>query len=134
MRTEEKNQVHRAFRAQNGYTSLLSVFTDQVAGFGADLRTEAIVESVNWRERNVKVTAHNYRGSLMLEAPKILVTVPLSLLKANAGQSGAIQFTPQLPAQKLEALDKLAMGKVIRVVLRLLERFWESIKPSARAR
>ena len=118
MRAEEKIQGDRAFRAQNGYTSLLNLFRDQVSTFGADLRTETIVESVNWRERNVKVTAQNNRGSLMLKGSKVLVTVPLSVLKANAGQSGAIQFTPQLPAQKLEALDKLEMGKVIRVVLR----------------
>jgi len=134
MRAEEKIQGDRAFRAQNGYTALLNVFKEEVAAFGADLRTQTIVESVNWRERNVKVTAHNYRGSLMLEAPKILVTVPLSVLKANAGHSGAIQFTPPLPAQKLVALDKMEMGKVIRVVLRFRERFWESIKPSARSR
>ena len=134
MRAEEKIQGDRAFRAQNGYTDLLSLYKDQVAAFGADLRTETIVESVNWRERNVKVTAHNHRGSLMLEGSKVLVTVPLSVLKANPGQSGAIQFTPQLPAEKLEALDKLEMGKVIRVVLRFRERFWESMKPSARSR
>ena len=85
MRAEEKIQGDRAFRAQNGYTSLLSLFRDQIAGFGADLRTETIVESVNWRERNVKVTAHNSRGSLMLEASKVLVTVPLSVLKAKRG-------------------------------------------------
>jgi monoamine oxidase len=134
MRAEEKIQGDRAFRAQDGYTALLSLFRDQVSTFGADVRTETIVESVNWRDRKVRVTAHSHRGSLMLEASKVLVTVPLSVLKANPGQSGAIQFTPQLPAEKLEALEKLEMGKVIRVVLRFRERFWESIKPSARSR
>ncbi len=134
MRAEERIQGDRAFRAQNGYTALLDLFKEQVSKFGADLRTETIVESVNWRDQNVKVTAHNDRGSVMLEASKVLVTVPLSVLKASAGQSGAIQFTPLLPAQKLEALDKLDMGKVIRVVLRFRERFWESIKPSSRSR
>ncbi|MGE5055574.1 MAG: flavin monoamine oxidase family protein [Acidobacteriota bacterium] len=134
MRAEEKIQGDRAFRAKNGYTALLSLFRDEVAKFGADLRTETIVEAVNWSEQGVKVTANNYRGSLMLEASKVLITVPLSVLKASAGQSGAIRFTPQLPRQKLEAVDKLEMGKVIRVVLRFRERFWESIKPSARSR
>jgi monoamine oxidase len=134
MRAEEKIQGDRAFRAQSGYTALLSIFKDQIATFGVDLRTQTIVESVNWRERNVKVTAHNYRGALMLEASKLLITVPLSVLKASAGQTGTIRFTPQLPLQKLEALDKLEMGKVIRLVLRFRERFWESIKPSAGSR
>ena len=68
----------------------------------------------------------------MLEAPKVLLTLPLSLLKAQQG--GAIQFTPRLPEDKWRALDKLEMGKVIRVVLRFRERFWETIKPSARSK
>jgi monoamine oxidase len=99
---------------------------------GVDLRTETVVESVNWRAGNVRVTAQNPRGALMLEAPKVLVTLPLSLLKVQQG--GAIQFTPQLPEDKLRALDKLEMGKVIRVVLRFRECFWETIKPSARSK
>jgi monoamine oxidase len=132
MRAEEKIQGDRAFRAQNGYTALLNEFRDQISNFGVDLRTETVVESVNWRAGNVRVTAQNPRGALMLEAPKVLVTLPLSLLKVQQG--GAIQFTPQLPEDKLRALDKLEMGKVIRVVLRFRERFWETIKPSARSK
>src|SRR4029077_5910823 len=58
-----------------------------------------------------------------------LITLPLSLLKAPIGQPGVIQFTPDLPRQKKEALDRLEMGKVIRVTLRFRERFWDSIKP-----
>lgn len=134
MRAEKKIQGDRAFRAQKGYAALLDLFGEQISSFGVDVRTEVIVESVHWRDQRVKVTAHNRRGSLMLEAPKVLITVPLSVLKASAGQGGAIQFTPQLPAAKLDALNKLEMGKVIRVVLRFRERFWDSIKPYSRSR
>ncbi len=132
MRAEEKIQGDRAFRAQNGYTTLLQEFRDQISNFGVDLRTETVVESIKWRAGSVKVTARNPRGTLMLEAPKVLLTLPLSLLKAQQG--GAIQFTPRLPQDKLRALEKLEMGKVIRVVLRFRERFWETIKPSPRAK
>ena len=45
----------------------------------------------------------------MLEAPRVLLTLPLSLLKAQQG--GAVQFTPRLPEDKWHALDKLRWAK-----------------------
>ena len=134
MRAEEKIQGDRAFRARRGYAALLHVFGDELSRIAADIRTETVVESVNWRAGNVRVTAHSARGSLMAESRAVLVTVPLSLLKASSGQEGAVQFTPSLPQAKFEALQKLEMGKVIRIVLRFRERFWENIRPSARAK
>ncbi len=134
MRAEEKIQGDRAFRARQGYSSLLNVFQQQISAAGVDVRTGTVVESVTWRRGNVKLTSRNARGSFLVEAPKILLTVPVSILKVSADQVGGIQFTPQLQQDKLAALKKLEMGKVIRVVLRFRERFWETIKPSARAK
>jgi monoamine oxidase len=54
-------------------------------------------------------------------APHTLITFPLGVL-----QSGSIRFDPELPAEKQAALDKLAMGKVVRVTLCFRERFWAS--------
>jgi monoamine oxidase len=51
------------------------------------------------------------------------VTVPLGVLQAPAGSRGAIAFEPALRA-KADALEHLAMGSVIRMVLRLGNRFW----------
>lgn len=134
MRAEEKIQGDRAFRAQNGYTSLLNVFDRELAASSTEIRSETVVESLNWTAGHVKITAHSARGSLMLEAPKVLVTVPLSVLKASPEHGSGLQFTPSLPDSKLQAFEKLQMGKVIRLVLRFRERFWENIKPSTRSR
>jgi monoamine oxidase len=60
---------------------------------------------------------------------KVLVTFPLGVL-----QSGSIRFDPELPAEKQTALNKLAMGKVVRVTLCFRERFWASKDHVARAR
>jgi len=130
MRAEEKIQGDRAFRARQGYRDLVDAFRTQISEFGVDVRTQTAVDSVIWRNRHAKVVARDSNGSSTFEAPAVLLTLPISLLKAVPGQSGAIRFTPQLPDQKLAALDKLEMGKVIRIVLRFLERFWETIKPS----
>lgn len=134
MRGEKKIQGDRAFRAQTGYVALVDFFRDQISAFAADLHLETVVQTLSWGAGNVKVAAHDARGSFMLEAPTVLVTLPLSLLKTRSGEAGSIRFTPGLPQNKLKALDKLEMGKVIRVVLRFRERFWEFIKPSPRSR
>jgi monoamine oxidase len=65
--------------------------------------------------------------SRKFETAHVLVTVPLGVLKAGAGDEGAMQFTPELPRAKLDALEKLEMGKVIRVTLRFRNRFWDAI-------
>lgn len=134
MRAEEKIDGDRAFRSRNGYEDLLNIFRRQLADFGVQIRTATVVQQINWQSGNVRLSCHGTHGPFQLECPQVLVTVPLSLLKAQAGQGSSIQFNPQLPSQKLAALDKLEMGKVIRVVLRFRERFWDDIKPSPRAK
>jgi len=134
MRAEEKIQGDRAFRSQNGYEDLLSIFRRQIADRGVEVRTANVVQSIDWRRGHARVTVHSSQGSSTLDAPRVVVTLPLSLVKAPPGQLGAIRLTPGLPQQKVAALEHLEMGKAIRLVLRFRERFWESVKPSPRAR
>jgi monoamine oxidase len=51
---------------------------------------------------------------------KLLVTVPISILKA-----GEISFTPSLPTTKTQALSKMDMDAAIRVVLDFRKNFWQ---------
>ncbi|MFI5932288.1 FAD-dependent oxidoreductase [Actinoplanes sp. NPDC051494] len=48
-----------------------------------------------------------------------IVTVPVSVLHA-----GVITFDPPLPDAQLDALSRLGMGRVEKVVLRFAEHFW----------
>jgi monoamine oxidase len=129
MRAEEMIQGQRAFRAANGYESLLAIFRHQLTETGASLRLETVVESIDWSPAEVTIAAHNRDGSTTFKANRVIVTVPLAILKAHPGTQGAIQFTPGLDQEKTAALDKLEMGKVIRLVLKFKHRFWESISP-----
>jgi monoamine oxidase len=56
-----------------------------------------------------------------------LITVPLAVLKAPRGEVGAIEFSPPLPSSKLDAMQRIEMGEVIRVTLRFRERFWDHL-------
>src|SRR5262249_4060629 len=40
-------------------------------------------------------------------------------------QSGSIRFTPELPAARIDALDRLEMGTMEKVVLRFSHAFWD---------
>jgi monoamine oxidase len=57
----------------------------------------------------------------------VVVTVPLSILQLEQA-SGGIRFVPELPNSKQAAVQKLAMGNVLKINLRFRERFWEDAK------
>jgi monoamine oxidase len=130
MQAEEKIGGSGAFRSRNGYKDLLDVFRQELETYNIAVLTESVVQQVHWSAGNVKIGVRDKRGDSTLEAPRVLITLPLPILKASVRQPGVIQFTPELPRQKKQALDRLEMGKVIRVTLRFRERFWDSIKPS----
>jgi monoamine oxidase len=130
MRAEEKIEGDRAFRSANGYADLLGLFRGQMEERGVDVHLGTVVNRVEWGAGHVAVAASSPNGTKDFMADGVLVTVPLAVLQADAGGTGAIQFRPALPLEKLEALNKLEMGKVIRVVLRFRERFWEKISPA----
>jgi monoamine oxidase len=130
MQAEEEIEGDRAFRCRNGYKDLLDVFQQEFKNYNITVHTETVVQQVRWNAGSVKVEVRDQKSESTLEARRVLITLPLSLLKAPVGQQGVVRFTPELPSQKKDALDKLEMGKVIRVTLRFRERFWNSIKPA----
>ena len=130
MQAEEKSEGERSFRSRNGYKDLLDVFQQQLKTYNITVQLEAIVQQLRWNPGKVRLTIRDKKNESALEAARVLITLPLSLLKAQPGVPGAIRFTPELPRRKREALARLEMGKVIRVTLRFRERFWDSIKPS----
>jgi monoamine oxidase len=132
MRAEEKIDGDRTFRAMNGYLDLLNLFQKRISSCeNVDVRTGKVVERVKWEHGKTEVAV---RGAAKLEtvsASRVLITLPLSLLKTPPGQAGVVRFEPSLPAAKISALNKLEMGKVIRIVLWFRERFWDELTPTA---
>ena len=126
MRAEESIEGERAFRAKHGYGDLLEGFLRELASYDVSVRTGTIVDRIQWSSGKVEVRAHNADGTVLLRTSRLLVTLPLAVLKAER-KFGAVQFVPPLPADKIAALQKLEMGEVIRVVLRFRERFWDAI-------
>jgi monoamine oxidase len=131
MRAEEKIEGDRAFRSAHGYQDLLQILRREIEKHEVVVHTETVVSRVQWRSGRVVVRAQQNKKVLSLAGTHLLVTLPLGVLKAKSGEAGAVHFTPALSAAKRKAIEKLEMGKVIRVVLRFRERFWRTIKPIA---
>ena len=115
-----------AFRILNGYDAVVNFLAAGVEDFGSVLRLNAVVQRIDWEPG--LATVHFQSGianhAEIARARRVVITVPLGVLQAEAGMQGAIAFKPE-PAELLEAARKLRFGAVMRVVMRFREPFWE---------
>ena len=112
-------------RLRDGYDGLVRALEDGLDPGRIEVRRNTVVTDVEWRPGRARVRSRSGLGGTLppLEAPRLVVTVPLGVLKAPAGVPGAIRFAPALP-DKARALARLEMGSARRVVLRFREDFW----------
>jgi monoamine oxidase len=123
---EEQIQGDRAFRISGGYQTFLDLLTDDLASRQVPIHLKTKIQEVRWIADQVEVSAASALGDTTFSAPRALITFPLGVLQ-SAALGNAIRFDPQLPAEKLRALERLAMGKVVRVTLCFRRRIWEDV-------
>ena len=107
------------FRVHHGYGALISWLVTLLQHRGARLRLETEVRKITWKPGAVELLLHGKEGDEFLEADAAILTLPLGVLKA-----AAVQFEPPLPQAKLEAIQNLAFGAVMKMNLVFRERFW----------
>jgi monoamine oxidase len=111
----------RQFRLSQGYGSLIDWMARDLRT--AHLQTE--VNEVRWQRHQVEVIANTPAGPRSFSAPRIIITVPLGVLRAQPPAHGAVRFTPFLPQLNV-AIAGLEMGHVIKLNISFRERFWDS--------
>ena len=94
----------------NGYDAVPQLLAQDL-----DIKTQVQVTSIDYTQRPVQVTTN----SGVLSADRVLVTVPLGVLKA-----GAINFKPALPPDKQTAIDRIGMGLINKIALKFPKAFW----------
>ncbi len=130
-RADEKIDGDRPFRMKGGYQTLIEIFRRQLDEADVSIEVNMCAQSVRWDQAEVQVTARDEANeAFTFTAPQVLITLPLGVLQVDPDDDGALRFVPELPPAKLQTLDQLAMGKVIRLNLRFRERFWENLRPS----
>ncbi len=101
----------------------------------ADVLIEGFIRASERTQLNTVVRNINYEGEKIVisgevnpgggaqpftnEVDKVIVTVPVSILK-----SGDISFTPGLPVEKQTALENIGMDSAMRIVLDFKRNFW----------
>ena len=114
------------FRPLGGYESLLTALTGAFAHDQVQLKLGAVVNEVQWQRGKVAVTATQNGEALNVSAPKAIVTLPLGVLQLPPQSPHAVRFEPAL-RQKRKAFAGLAVGPVIRIILRFRDAFWEAL-------
>jgi monoamine oxidase len=114
----------RIGRVLDGYDRVIEWLAEPL---GDRVRLDAVATRVRWAPGNVSVEAQHPDGRSRppVHARAAIITVPLGVLKAPPGEAGAIEFDPELRT-KQTPLAQLEMGAVVRITLRLTERFWAS--------
>ena len=77
-----------------------------------------VVHQIDYRSDKITVLAGSRQH---FEADKVLVTVPISILKSNL-----IGFTPGLPSEKGQAIQGIPMDRGIKIHLKFKYAFWPS--------
>ncbi|MEK6780850.1 MAG: NAD(P)/FAD-dependent oxidoreductase [Bacteroidota bacterium] len=80
------------------------------------VETNKQVKSINYGSDPIVITLQD---GTQVEAGKLIVTVPVSVLK-----SGGISFSPSLPGDMTSALSRMGMDPTLRVVLDFKKNFW----------
>lgn len=101
--------------ANRSYYSILSEkFSDAIS----HIRYHTQIKSIDYSQEIITLT--DQLGNIY-SADKVIVTVPLSILKAED-----INFVPDLPAAKKDAISKIGMGNGMKIILKFNTRFWDA--------
>jgi len=96
-----------------GYKQILDTMTD-----GLNIKLEHVVSKVQYDDAGVIVTTD--KGEF--NSKYVISTVSIGVL-----QSGDIEFSPALPANKLQAIDNIGMGLMNKLYLIFEDDFWDDV-------
>ncbi|HJU65891.1 MAG TPA: NAD(P)/FAD-dependent oxidoreductase [Gemmatimonadaceae bacterium] len=118
----DDEEEQRMMRFASGYDAVPAFLA---SGFFDRIVTGSVVERIGWERTAVELSVRRANASRpsTIAARAAIVTIPLGVLLASAGEVGTIDFSPPLTVLD-EARSCLTMGAVVRVILMFRERWW----------
>lgn len=116
----------RNFRIASGYKFVADHLFRTIRCDESGLSLNTVVTNIHWKPGQVRVDARSALtgGVTQVEARRVIITVPLGVLKTLENAAGSIRFEP-VPTEFVSALETLEMGHVIRLVFRFKQAWWE---------
>jgi len=107
-----------------GYGQVITYLAGKVGPSNILLSSNVTSVNYNVKGKSVTVTAKTLSGVRGFTARFAVVTVPLGVLKKAPGSvPTAITFTPALPSSKTDAISRLGMGTLDKVMMLFQEDF-----------
>lgn len=115
-------------RPLGGYPPLFERLRADCVEAGVTITLATVVQRIAWRRGAVTLDARGPSGEpLSVDARAAVVTLPVGVLRAAAGEAGAVAFDPPLPPEKERALRSLEMGQAVKVVVWFRTPFWTEV-------
>lgn len=114
------------YRIAQGYHTLVDLLAGELPP--TSVRTRQVVRRVHWESRPVNLEVLTATGPENYLADRVIITVPIGVLRAAPDQPGAIVFDPPL-VEKSAALEKIEPGQVVKIILSFREAFWPARLP-----
>jgi monoamine oxidase len=119
--------TRQAMRFVDGYDGIIDWLRGAAMVEGSDaIRTCVVARHVEWRPGRVRVSCISPTGSPLgtLQARRLVVTLPVGVLRGPPDSVAAVSFDPPLPPRHARALGLLGMGHVLRLTLRFRKPLW----------
>lgn len=113
-------------RPFGGYGALIDHLCTEITARGVTLKLQTPVERVRWRRDFVSIKGRFHGTPFAVTSRRALITLPAGVLQARA-VPGAVIFRPDIKAQR-QALRRIGVGPVIKVVLHFRRAFWEELE------
>ncbi len=108
------------FRINSGHSSVIEFLFNDFKEAGGIINLDTIVKEIIWKHRQVEVVTADGKT---YESQQILITVPVSVLRASPYSKAGIAFNPEIPL-KIKASHLIGFGSVIKILLQFSEPFW----------
>lgn len=112
---QESDDEHQ-YHITGGYQRIIEYLEKEVKSLGGKFMLSTIVREIQWSTGKVKVLTADSKS---LHAEKVIVTVPLGVLKKKM-----IRFTPSLPKHE-QAFEQMGFGSVVKFLIEFEATFWK---------
>jgi monoamine oxidase len=107
-------------RVDGGYCSMINYLANECKASSGEIFLNAAVQDIQWKKEQVKVTTAD---GAVYKAGQLLIAMPLGVLQAANGETGAISFTPEI-AKHTRAIQQMGFGAVIKLLFEFDTAFW----------
>ena len=114
---EDDNAQHRV---KGGYSQMISYLVNECENNGVQLFLNSVAKNIHWTHGLVEVLTAD---AMSYKAVKLIIALPLGVLKAEASQKGAVHISPSV-SQYQQAIGQIGFGAIVKLLLEFKTAFW----------